>query len=138
MAAMAEVCAIHFVARRNAQNARSALCTAGSAHCSDVAALGWSPALQKAAWLATMLQLCAPSRRPVAMCACVEPQDAEAVRAAAEQWPRRLVQLVLGALRARVLQSEVGIVVMVMVFGEGNHMTQETQQKAHAAGDDTA
>jgi len=66
----------------------------------------------------------------------VEPQDAEAVRAAAEQWPRRLVQLVLGALRARVLQSEVGIVVMVMVFGED--MTQETQQKAHAAGDDTA
>jgi len=38
MAAMAEVCAIHFVARRNAQNARTALCTAGSAHCSDVAA----------------------------------------------------------------------------------------------------
>ena len=100
MAAMAEVCASHFVARRSAQNARSALFTPGSARCGGVAALGLPPAQRKAAWLLLMLlprsYVQAPSRRPVAMCMCVEAQDAEAVLAAIEQWVRR-VQVVHGA-----------------------------------------
>ena len=51
-----------------------------------------------------------PSRRPVAMCMCVEAQVAEAVLAAAEQWMRRLVQVVHGARHARgAPQSELGI-----------------------------
>lgn len=104
MAAMAEVCASHFVARRSAQNARSALFTPGSARCGGVAALGLPPAQRKAAWLLLMLlprsYVQALSRRPVAMCMCVEAQDAEAVLAAAEQWLRR-VQVVHGAWRAQ-------------------------------------
>ena len=98
MVAQADFRASHFVVRSSATYARSALCTSGSARCSGVAALGWSPAQQKAAWLATVLH--PPSRRPVAICMCVEAQDAEAVLAAAEQWVRRLVQVVRGARRA--------------------------------------